>query len=114
MVGALEWWPAHYHFVQENAKAPYVESLVMASSLNHLWRKVIQRTAKGSSRDASECTPSQVRNLEHILTVDQQVFRFQVSVNYALRMQVVQSSSHLREVMPGNVLCETAISTGPE
>lgn len=86
VVCALEWWPAHHHFIQEHAQAPDIQSLVMASPLNHLWCKVVQRAAKGCPRDASEGTPSQVRNLEYIITVDKKVFRLQISVNNALRM----------------------------
>mmetsp|Transcript_100481 Transcript_100481/g.259520 ORF Transcript_100481/g.259520 Transcript_100481/m.259520 type:complete len:251 (-) Transcript_100481:232-984(-) len=114
VVRALERWATDHHLVEQHAAAPDVQRVVVALALDHLRRQVVERPAEGGARHAREGAPAEVRNLQDVVVVDEEVLWLEVSVDDGLAVQVLQPAGNLREVVARHALWEAAALTGPE
>mmetsp|Transcript_68671 Transcript_68671/g.198903 ORF Transcript_68671/g.198903 Transcript_68671/m.198903 type:complete len:210 (+) Transcript_68671:667-1296(+) len=77
-----EWRLARQQLVEENAHVPHVHGLVMPRAHDHLWREVIQCAAEGVALVRfDEVGPTEIRQLDVVLTVEEDVLGFDVAVD---------------------------------
>ena len=88
-------------FICKNTNAPYINFVVVGLSMNHFWRKVIQSAAHCfSSVIRCMSAPSKIWQFDNSVVI-QQIFRFNISMNYFLSMQISQCLNCLIYVISG-------------
>lgn len=95
---------AHEELVRQHAQTPqvhlFVVPVVLGARLDHLWRQVVESTAKRSAAVVGGVdAPPEIRNLDLAVDAHQNVLGLDVAVDDVLAVQVAQRRRHL-----GNVL----------
>lgn len=78
------------HLVHENADTPAVDFVVVVGPLCDFGGDVVEGAAEGSSLTVSLDGPSEIGDFEMVVEADH-VFWFQVAMNYAVSMKVLNS-----------------------
>ena len=77
---------AVHQLIQQDAQWPYIERVIVILVLNHFWGHVLEGTAKSVPllHVIGLYTPSKITDLDNIALLDQNVLRFDISVNQTL------------------------------
>jgi len=103
----LEWRFPHEELVGENSETPEINLVIMEGSFYHLRREVVQSPAHcASSTVGSVYRPTKISNLDVAFGVEEQVFRFDISMNHLLTVTVGESVGHLTDVTSRQGLLE--------
>lgn len=76
--------------------------------VQHFGGHVVQGAAEGHALVRRLCGPPKIADFHVPLRVDKNVFRFEIPMNNALFMKVIDSDGSLDEVNKGLVLCKFA------
>lgn len=96
----LEGKKSTYHRIKYNTTAPDISKKRIISLLNQHFRRSIARTTTGSKQFLClliEITQSEVNELDIILVIKQDIFRFNITVCDSNRMQILYSIDKLLE-----------------
>lgn len=93
----LEGWTAADELICQDAKAPYVNPVVIGivATGKHLRRKVVAGSAQGfAPLRRSMDAPAEISKLDHSIAVEK-VLRLQVSVNHIFGVHICKGVNHL-------------------
>ena len=95
-------------FVQQNAETPDVKRMVVVLVLNHLRCHVFECAAESIPllHVVKLDAPAEVANLDDIAIFDEDVLRFNVTMDQTLLMQVIDTAAYLDEKVEGRVFRE--------
>ena len=108
-----ERWESSAHFKNKNAQRPVIYRLIVTLTQNDFGRQVLRGSTKGPSTTLTflwrffleydkitlnSLGKTEIRNLEVTGLVDQDVFRFQISVDYIEIVKVLESVKNLSSV----------------
>ncbi len=62
MALGFERWTANQKLIAEDSEAPQIHLLIVCFTLNHLWRKIVQRTAQRRPPDRQQQTHDKHKN----------------------------------------------------
>jgi hypothetical protein len=99
--------------IQQNTKRPDVERVIVILVLYHFRSHVFESTAKSVpllhmiGLDA----PTEIADLNNITLLDQNILRFDVSMNKSLLMQIVNARANLNEEVESRVLAQIFLFT---
>mmetsp|Transcript_903 Transcript_903/g.1295 ORF Transcript_903/g.1295 Transcript_903/m.1295 type:complete len:219 (-) Transcript_903:2140-2796(-) len=84
------------HLKDKDAQGPQVAALVVPGALDDFRRQVIGSTAQGICQliRGEFLSESKVNNLQVSLRVQQQIFKFEIAVDDALGVEVVEAQQH--------------------
>ena len=100
---------AYQKLVRQHAQTPVVDLFVVSIVVDHFGRQIVQRTAHGlPTRRRRMYTPAKVGNLELAKVADQNVFRFDVSMNDLFLMADVDRVDNLKNVLGRRFVVELA------
>lgn len=101
-VGCLERWLADDQCINDDSKRPNVNLIgVSVAALEHLGSNVVRRAANCPlflTVEVEFSSQAEVTKLDLHLVIQEQVAQFQVSVDYAMRVQVLESADYLDSV----------------
>ena len=105
--------------VEEDSKGPNIELMVMMTMIDHFGSHVLEGTAKSVALalvgvsivflDLTLAGPPEITDLKHVVLVDEQVFRLQISVYETVLMKEVDAGHRLYEEVEGGLLGEAAL-----
>lgn len=110
--GAIEGQRAGYHEKQYNAASPHIDSRVVLFVLprQHFGSHVPESAPVGFRIEPiGHSTDPKVSHFDSLLVLQQNVLEFEVSVDDALAVAVVNRQYDLPEVVSGEVLIEPAL-----
>lgn len=108
----LERVDARQHLVNYQAQGPVIDFLAVPSSSDNFRSYVLWSTTKGEGDlffFFFYFTQSKICYAQVALAINQDVFRFEISVDDSIIMQALQSQNHLGGVKTSSVLLESAI-----
>ena len=104
-----ERWVTRQHFVDQDPQGPPIHSLIVALALNDFGGQVFGCPAQCPRPVSHPLCKTKVRYFEVTLSVKEQVFRFEVTVNDGQGVEVVQGGNNLDRVEEG---CGSIETTG--
>ena len=95
--------------IEKDTQGPSVDFVSMWVFIHHFWRHVLERATERLSIRREHIalrvllkldftSPAKVANLNHLLVVDEQVFRLQIPVNEPVLVHEVNAANSLNEV----------------
>jgi len=96
--------------VRENPEGPQVDLLVVHVPLDHLGRKIVQRSAhRRASRRRRVYGPPEIGDFKIAFCVEEQVLRFNIPVDHFFAVAVSQGVRHLADVFGRRGVVEAAV-----
>ena len=92
----------HEHFVHKYSYTPAVDFVIVVAAVGHLRRNVVESAAESPTLSLCLDRPSEVSYLQ-LLSKGYHVLRLQVSMNYPIPVQVLNSRKDLSSI-PGSLL----------
>ena len=98
-------------FVEQNTKRPNIKSMVVSLILNHFWSHIFKCSTKSISHltIVSLYTPSKITNFDNISLFDENVLRFNISMNETLFMHKVDTRTDLNEEVKRCIFTEVLL-----
>ena len=103
-----EWWVTRQHFVDQDPQGPPIHSLIVALALDDFGGQIFGGPAQGPRPVGHPLCETKVRYFEVTLSVKEQVFRFEVTVNDGQGVEVVQGGNNLHRIEEGCGSVETS------
>lgn len=91
--------PTMNQLIEQDTKRPYIQRMVMIFVLDHFGCHVLESTTKGVPllHMVRLNTPSEITDLDNVAFFNQDVLRFDISVDKTLLVHVVYSTAYLNE-----------------
>jgi hypothetical protein len=81
---------SYKHFVEKDTESPPVDGFRMTFVKNNFGREVLRGSAEGVSLSIDDLSKTEVSQLQITVCINQNVFRFQVSIHNILSVQVLE------------------------
>ena len=96
------------HFINNDPERPPINRLAMALILQNFWGEILRRATKGKSSVLDHFSKTKISQLNVAIRRNEQVFRFEVSVDDIFAMEVLEDEDELGGVEGGFVGLEHA------
>lgn len=107
----VERWIAGKHFVYEYPQSPPIYSFAVAFALYYFWCEIFWCTAQSPCSVLNLLREAKIGYFDVPVTINEQIFGFQIAVNDVLLVQTLDGQHNLRGKEARRLVCESATLT---
>ena len=94
----LEWWVTGQHLIKKNSKSPPIDSFAMSLIKQNFRSNVLRCAADGICSFCDHFCEAEVYKLQVSIRSNHNIFRFQISIDYFLALQIFKNRDYLSSV----------------
>lgn len=91
----IEWVNASVHLISQDSESPPIDWFTVTLVQEHFWSQVFWGSAKGIGSSLAVFSKTKVRQFQISFLIDQDVFRFQVSVDDIFGVEIFKHEANL-------------------